>query len=63
LSREANFRRAQRLILAGLVVELLSLVGLYRPWGFLMFSMGGITLIGLGVVFYIASAVQPGTSD
>lgn len=63
MNKEATFARARRLILAGLTVELFSLIGLYRPWGFLLFSMGGISLIAAGVAFYIAAAIQPQARD
>lgn len=44
-----------RLILAGLVVELLSLFGLHRPMGFMVFFIIGCTLVVAGVVLYLAS--------
>ena len=44
-----------RLILAGLVVELISLFGLHHPWGFLMFSMASCVLIAGGVGLYLLS--------
>ena len=51
------FRWAVRLILAGLVVELLSLFGLHHPLGF-MFFMFGFTLTGTGVLVFVYHTLQ-----
>ena len=45
---------AARLILAGLGIELVSLVGLKHPWGFLLFSAVACVLIVAGIVLYLA---------
>ncbi len=58
MSREWYLLWSQRLILAGLAVELLSLFGLYRSWGFMLFAVAGITPIVAGVALYIAGAIQ-----
>ena len=58
-SRSWCFDWAQRLILAGLVVELLSLIGLYRSWGFMLFSMAGIGPLVAGVGLYLLGAIRP----
>ncbi len=63
MSREWYLLWSQRLILAGLTVELLSLFGLYRSWGFMLFSVAGITPIVVGVALYIAAAVQGGQAS
>ncbi len=59
------FYRSIWLILAGLVVELLSLFGLHHPLGFMFFSAFGLTLTGAGIlifVYYMLSLVQPSGS-
>ena len=50
-----------RLILFGLVVELLSLFGLHHPFGFMSFAMLGCSLIGAGMLLYIISAARGAT--
>ena len=60
------FYRSIWLILAGLVVELLSLFGLHHPLGFMFFAGLGCTLIGAGVlifVYYMLSLVRPSRSS
>jgi hypothetical protein len=51
---------SQRLMLAGLTVERLSLCGLYRRWGFMLFAVGGVRPIVAGVALYVAGAVRWG---
>jgi len=58
LSRAWCFEWAPRLILVGLVVELLSLVGLYQSWGFVLFSVAGVLPLAAGALLYLAGAVQ-----
>jgi hypothetical protein len=50
---------SQRSILAGLIVELLSLFGLYRSWGMLL-AVGDVTPLVAGVALYVAGAVRWG---
>ena len=60
------FYRSIWLILAGLVVELLSLFGLHHPLGFMFFAAFGCTLIGAGIlifVYYMLSLVRPTRSS
>ena len=45
-----------RLLLAGLVAELLSLFGLHNSLGFMFFATVGCTLIGAGLVTYLVVA-------
>ena len=45
-----------RLLLAGLLVELLSLFGLHHPFGFMLFASVGCTLIGAGLITYLLLA-------
>ena len=54
----STYRGPARLILGGLIVELLSLFGLHHPFGFLAFAMLGCTLIGAGVLLYIILAAR-----
>ncbi len=49
---------AARLILAGLGVELFSLIGLKHPWGFLLFSTVAGLLIVLGIVLYLSHRLR-----
>ncbi len=51
-------RWAIRLILAGLVVELVSLFGLHHPLGFMFFMAFGITLTSAGVLMFIYHVLQ-----
>ena len=37
--------------------ELLSLLGIYHPWGFMLFAMGGGVLLVAGVVLYLWSVL------
>ena len=56
------FYRSIWLILAGLVVELLSLFGLEHPLGLMFFVAFSCTLIGAGIlifVYYMLSLVRP----
>ena len=58
--------RTMWLILAGLVVELLSLFGLHHPLGFMFFAALGGTLIVAGVlifVYYMVALVRPSGSE
>ena len=53
------------LILAGLVVELVSLFGLHHPLGFMFFAAFGLTLTGVGILIFVysmLSRVQPSGS-
>ena len=52
------FRWATRLIVAGLVVELLSLFRLHHPLGFMFFMAFGFTLTGAGVLIFIYHMLQ-----
>ena len=63
MSREWYLLWSQRLILAGLVVELLSLLGLYRSWGFMLFAVAGIAPVVAGVALYIAGALRGGQAS
>jgi len=56
MSETPNLRLlwSARLIIAGLTVELISLFGLKHPWGFLLFSLGGCSLMVAGVVLYLS---------
>jgi hypothetical protein len=59
------FYRSIWLILAGLVVELVSLFGLHHPLGFMFFAIFGLTLTGAGIlifVYYMLSLVRPSGS-
>ena len=59
--------RPMWLILAGLVIELLSLFWLHHPLGFMFFSAFGATLIVAGVlifVYYMVALVRsPGSES
>lgn len=50
-----QFVWSMRLILVGLAVELVSLFGLHRPLGFMLFVAVGCSLIALGIVFFLSS--------
>jgi len=39
-------------------VGLLRLVGLYRGWGFVLFSGAGVLPLAAGALLYLAGAVQ-----
>jgi hypothetical protein len=52
-----------RLVLIGLLIELVSFLGLRHPWGFLLFVIGGCTLVGAGVVLYFASILRRETTS
>ena len=54
----ARFYWSIRLLLAGLAVQLVSLFGLHHPLGFMLFSGVGMTLVGLGVLIFIASLLS-----
>ena len=54
----ARFYWSMRFILAGLVVELLSLFGLHHPLGFMIFAGVGCTLIVLGIAIFIVSLLS-----
>ena len=62
-----RFYWSMRLILAGLVVELLSLFGLHHPLGFMFFAALGCTLMGAGIVIFLISLLSlvrtPGTES
>ena len=58
MSSEKSFQWALRLVLAGLVVELVSFFGLKHPWGFMLFATVGCTLLGGGIVLYFASVLR-----
>ena len=45
-------------MIAGLVLQLVSLFGLERPWGFMLFLVGGCSLVAVGVVLYLIHKVQ-----
>ncbi len=53
-----RFHWSMRLILAGLVVELLSLFGLHHPLGFMVFAGLGCTLMGAGIVLFLVSLLS-----
>ncbi len=53
-----RFHWSMRLILAGLVVELLSLFGLHHPLGFMVFAGLGCTLMGAGIVLFVVSLLS-----
>lgn len=53
---------SQRLVLMGVAVELLSLVGLYRSWGFMLFAVGGATPLAAGAALYILAALRGETN-
>ena len=60
------FYRSIWLILAGLIVELLSLFGLHHPLGFMFFAAFGCTLMVAGIlifVYYMLSLVRPSGSS
>lgn len=46
----------------GVAVELLSLVGLYRSWGFMLFAVGGATPLAAGAALYILAALRGETN-
>lgn len=50
-----RFYWSMRLLLAGLVVELLSLFGLHHPLGFMAFAAVGCTLMGAGIALFLLS--------
>jgi hypothetical protein len=57
-------RISSSLIVAGLVLELISLVW-FHPLAFVLFAFGAASLIGLGILVFLASLVfvespQPG---
>ena len=56
MSETPNLRLlwAARLIIVGLTVEFISLFGLKHPWGFLLFSVGGCSLMAVGIVLYLS---------
>ena len=62
-----RFYWSMRFILAGLVVELLSLFGLHHPLGFMAFAAIGCTLMGAGIVIFLLSLLSlvrtPGTES
>ncbi len=49
-----GFYWSSRLILAGLIVEVLSLFGLHHPLGFMLFAGLGCTSIIAGVLIFVA---------
>lgn len=49
-----GFYWSSRLILAGLIVEVLSLFGLHHPLGFMLFAGLGCTSIVAGVLIFVA---------
>lgn len=57
-----RFTWAMRLVLAGLVVQVLSLFGLYHPWGFMLFAAVGCTLAGAGVILFLLSILSTSES-
>ena len=56
---ETRFYWAMRLILAGLVVELLSLFGLHHPMGFMIFAAVGCTAMVAGVLLFLTTTLSP----
>ena len=48
-----TLRWSTRLLLAGLVVEILSLFGLHHSLGFMIFMTLGCTLIAGGIAFFL----------
>ena len=47
---------ASALVMLGLVVEIVSLLW-FHPLAFVLFAFVGVTLIGLGILVYLASLV------
>jgi len=56
---EKFLRVSSFLIVLGLVVEIISLLW-FHPLSFVLFAFVGITLIGLGILVYLASLVFAG---
>jgi hypothetical protein len=56
LTEEKVLRVASVLIVLGLVVEIISLAWLH-PLSFALFMFVGVSLMGLGIVIYLASLV------
>lgn len=54
---ERRLTWAMRLILVGLVVELLSLFGLTHPMGFMVFATFGCSLMVLGVLLFFSTMI------
>lgn len=52
---------SMRLILGGLVVELLSLFGLRHPMGFMAFAAIGCTLMGAGIALFLSTVLSKAT--
>ncbi len=63
MSSVTSFRWSVRLVVIGLLIELVSFLGLRHPWGFLLFVIGGCTLVGAGVVLYFASILRRETTS
>lgn len=63
MTRARLFDWSCRLIIGGLIVELASLLGLHYPWGFLLFALGGATLVAAGVVMYVYIALRPNVDE
>ena len=55
---EARFYWAMRLVLAGLIVELLSLFGLHHPMGFMIFAAVGCSLMVLGILLFLTTMLS-----
>ena len=53
-----RFFWSMRLMVVGLTVELVSLLGLEHPLGFMMFATFGVTLILTGVVVFLVSLLS-----
>ena len=59
MNEAANpYRWAARFILLGLGVEALSLLGLHRPFGFLVFTLFGCTALILGIALFVIKALS-----
>jgi hypothetical protein len=50
------FQISSALVISGLVVEFISLVW-FHPLAFVLFAFVGVSLIGLGILVYLASLV------
>jgi hypothetical protein len=56
LGLSAFFRLSSALILLGLLVEVISLLW-FHPLSFVLFAFLGVTLVGLGILVYLASLI------
>ena len=57
----ARLKWPARLIFFGLVIEFLSLFGLYGPFGFMIFSTLGVTSILAGVLLFVGLQITKPT--